>query len=200
VLGDELYGFKDWNDRYAKLPQGAKPSDDVSTNGGSHRARFVRPLLHAAELVLPLPPWSVSSLGRHGASSGGGSQQQQHWAAVEESQLNSGNGSGSSGGGDKSGNKQLRLRCGMPSDFASVARTITGEDMDFSALLGPLPTGIDGVDIAALSPSTSTNIPLATKSQASNAQPQQDESSRATKEHRAALLAAAEASEDGWYD
>lgn len=191
VLGDELYGFKDWNDRYSKVPQGVKPSEDAVSTNGSHRARVVRPLLHAAELVLPLPPWSISTLGRYEGSNDGGSQQQQHSATVEECPADYGSASGS---------KQLRLRCGMPSDFASVARTITGEDMNFNELLGPLPSS-DGEEAStAALPSSSATSPSAIKYQASSPQQQKEGPSKVTKEHRAALLAAAEASEDGWYE
>lgn len=177
VLGDELYGFKDWNERYAKPPQGLTRASTAATSG-SVRERVVRPLLHAAELVLPLPLGSAPST----ALQAGG----RHSATVEPMP----------GGG-----WQLRLRCGVPSDFAGVARSIAGEDLGLDALLGPLP-GSPGASPAAQG--AATTLDRTSSSSSSGARRAADANGGSGPAEAGmlnlALLAAAEASDDGWYD
>lgn len=177
MLGDELYGFKDWNERYAKPPQGLTRASTAATSG-SVRERVVRPLLHAAELVLPLPLGSAPST----ALQAGG----RHSATVEPMP----------GGG-----WQLRLRCGVPSDFAGVARSIAGEDLGLDALLGPLP-GSPGASPAAQG--AATTLDRTSSSSSSGARRAADANGGSGPAEAGmlnlALLAAAEASDDGWYD
>jgi hypothetical protein len=185
VLGDELYGFADWNDRYAKPPQGSR-SAFAPAASEPVRERVLRPLLHAAELVLPLPPWSAvppppsSALVAEHPSPPGGSL---HRAAVERLPA---------GGG-----WQLRLRCGLPSDFAAVARTIAGADLDLDALLGPLP-GSPGAGEAAEGAATALGRTTSGARRAGDANGGSGPVGAGGL--NLALLAAAEASDDGWYD
>ena len=98
-----MYGFKDWNGRYG-LARGV-----------------VRPLLHAAELIVPLLP---SSAGPSAAACttvplharGGGC------ATVFAPSV-------------AGGPSWLRIRCPPPQDLLSVAEEILGGPLDFEALL-----------------------------------------------------------------
>jgi hypothetical protein len=118
ILGDETYGFKDWNDRFARGRQGGihapAPGGPVAGVAG----RVLRPLLHAAELILPLPsPPSADTPATEGVLS------QSRSAHVFV-------------GAD--GVHYLRLRCSPPEDFSRVASRIIGGPLDLDSVLSPL--------------------------------------------------------------
>ena len=138
ILGDELYGFKDWNSRYG-ASQGVK-----------------RPLLHAAELIVPLPPLppphsAVRLNPRHQGSAVG---------SAVGSAAGRGGASAVVTPGHDGGPSWLRLRCPPPRDFLGVASEILGAPLAFEALLdGGDPRERPGASRGARAKSSGSGVP-----------------------------------------